>query len=291
MDRSKEKRKKLGRWLIGIVAACILIFLGVQKIGVVANAVSWVARLVRPLLIGVAFALILNVPMRFFEAHFWKKTNKPRLCRLRRPVAFLVSLVLIVGIIIGVIWIVIPELVEAVKVIVQGAVDLVKKLSSMSEAELAELPFGNLLLKADWDGMLAALQNWLKNQGGNIVNTAVGTVGSLVGGIFDLFIAFVFSVYILFDKDKLKAQASRLARVWLPSRPSEWIIHAASVANGNFRNFIFGQTLEAVILGVLCMVGMWIFRFPYAPMVGTLVGVTALVPLWAASWGPGWERL
>ena len=287
MDFTPEKKKKLSRWLIGIATACILIFLGVQNMNVVAKGVSWVAGLIMPLILGFAFALILNVPMRFFESHIWSKTKKKGLQKLRRPLSFLISLVLIVGILVGVVWLVIPELINAVKVIVQGAIDLVNKFSVMSESELAELPFGNALMNTDWDKMLDTLQNWLKNQSGTIVNTAVGTIGSLVGGIFDFFISFVFAIYILFSKDKLKAQAKRMIRVWLPKSFGEWAIHAASVASMNFRNFISGQSLEAVILGVLCMIGMWIFGFPYAPMIGALVGVTALIPVVGGFIGAG----
>lgn len=287
MDFTPEKRKKLSKWLIGIATACILIFLGVQNMNVVAGAVSWVAGLIMPLILGCAFALILNVPMRFFESHLWSKTKKSVLCKLRRPLAFLISLVLIIGILVGVVWLVIPELVAAIKVIVQGVIDLVNKLSAMSEAELAELPLGSVLINTDWDKLLDTLQNWLKNQSGTIVNTAVGTIGSLVGGIFDFFISFVFAIYILFSKDKLKAQAKRMIRVWLPKNFGEWSIHAASVTSQNFRNFISGQSLEAVILGVLCMIGMWIFGFPYAPMIGALVGVTALIPVVGGFIGAG----
>ena len=287
MNLTPQKRKKLTWWIIGIAAACTLIFVGLQNIDSVANAVKWCAGLIMPLLLGFAFALILNVPMRFFESHLWSKTKKPLLCKLRRPLSFLISLVLIIGILTGVIRLVIPELIEAIKVIVQSIINFVNKLSSMDETELAELPFGSVLLNTDWDKLLDTLQVWLKNQSGNIMNTAVGTISSLVGGIFDFFISFVFAIYILFSKDKLKAQAQRLIRVWLPKKFGEWSIHAASVASVNFRNFVSGQSLEAVILGVLCMIGMFIFRFPYAPMVGALVGVTALIPVVGGFIGAG----
>lgn len=279
MNIPPETRKTLTRWIIGVAAACIVIFLGVQNIHVVASAVSWCAGLVTPLLVGCAFALILNVPMRFFEAHLWQNTKKTVLKKLRRPMAFIISLIAIIGILVGVVWLVIPELVGALKVIAQGAMDFVNTLSGMNEEEFAQMPLGHVLLNVDWDQILVTLQTWLKEQGGTIVNTAVGTVGSLIGGVFDFFIAFVFAIYILFGKDTLAAQAKRLIRVWLPKTFSEWTIHAVSVAGVNFRNFISAQSLEAVILGVLCMIGMLIFGFPYAPMVGALVGVTALIPV------------
>lgn len=67
--------------------------------------------------------------------------------------------------------------------------------------------------------------------------------------------------------------------MWIPGKGGEWLIHAASITNVTFRKFISGQSLEALILGSLCMIGMLILQLPYAPMVGALVGVTALIPV------------
>lgn len=157
----------------------------------------------------------------------------------------------IIGIFGGVIWIVIPELVNALAIIVQGATGLINKLNAMSEAELEAFPLANLILSIDWDGVLASIQTWLKNEGGTIVNSAFSTITSLVGGVFNFFISFIFAVYILLGKDKLKRQACHIVNVWLPKGLSGWLIHAASVANVTFRNFISGQSLEAVTAYIL----------------------------------------
>ena len=279
MDFSPEKFKKLAKWIISTATACILIFLGVQNISAVAKAVSWCIGLIAPLLLGAVIAAILNVPMSFFERHFFVKTKKKFLQKMRRPVSFILALIMILGIITGVVWLVIPELVEALKVVASGAVNFITKINGMSKSEVENMPFGNILLSINWDGILDSIQTWLKSQGETIFNTAFGTISSFVGGIFDIFISFVFAIYILFGKDKLKMQAIRLIRVWLPKDFSEWFIHAASVAGINFQNFISGQSLEAVILGMLCMIGMFILQIPFAPMVGALVGVTALIPV------------
>ncbi len=279
MEIPIDKKKKLALWIIGVITACILIFLGVQNISVVYEGVKWCIQLVSPLILGFAIAFILNVPTHFFESHLWKNTKKTVLNKLRRPVAFLLSVIGIAGVVVGVVWLVVPELIDAVKIIVQAVVDFINRIKEMPETELKELPLGNLLLGVDWDSLIDNLQNWLKNQSGTIANTAVGTVSSVVGGVVDFFIAFVFSIYILFSKEKLKSQSNRLVRAWLPEKFASWLLHALSVASVNFRNFISGQTLEALILGVLCMLGMLALRIPYAPMVGALVGVTALIPV------------
>lgn len=279
MEFTPEKRKKIALWVIGVATACILIFLAVQNIHILASAANWLLTLVQPLLIGVAIALILNVPMQFMERFFWPKAKKKGLIKLRRPCAFFLSLLLIFGILFGLIRLVIPELLGAFKVIIESALGFLQQFSGMSEADIAALPMGNLLLRADWDSLLQTLQDWLKNQGGTIMNTAFGTISSVVGGIFDFFIAIVFATYLLFGKDKLKRQGGRIIRAWLPQNFGQWFIHAMKVLSENFHNFITGQSLEAVILGLLCLVGMLLLKIPFAPMVSALVGVTALIPV------------
>lgn len=287
MDFNSKKTKKISFWIIGIITTCILFFLCVQNINVVGKSIKWVINLISPLLIGCAIALILNVPMNFFESHLWKNTKKPFLIKIREPIAFLISLISILGILVGIILLVIPELIDAIKVIIQGIVDYINRINNLTSDEIAELPFGKLLLNINWDEIILNLQTWLKNQSISLFNTAFGTISSLLGGIFDMFISLVFAVYVLFSKDKLKVQIKRIIRAWFPKKFGEWTIHAVSVTKMNLNNFILGQSLEAVILGVLCMLGMFIFRFPYAPMVGALVGVTALLPVVGAFIGAG----
>ncbi len=279
MNITPERKKKLTRWLIGVTAVCILIFLGVQNIGAVAGAFARCIGILMPLIVGCAIALIVNVPMDFLEKKLWRKNENELLSAARRPVAFILSFAFIIGIFVGVISIVLPTLIETVSVIVRSVIEQVNRLNGMTDAEIAALPFGELILKVDWNNLVDSAKAWLTERAGVITNTVFGTVTSLVGGLMDLFVSVVFSIYILFGKERIKRQTQRIVNAWLPKRAGEWSYHAASVLNVNFKNFISAQFLEAIILGVLCFIGMLIFGFPYAAMVSILVGVTALVPI------------
>lgn len=279
-DKAKEVMKRYAKWIIGISVILILIYLGVANLGDVKNAASWVLGLFTPLTIGFFMALILNVPMRFFENHLWPKAKRKIANKLRRPTAFLLSLVVILGILTGVILLVVPEIVDAVMLVAHSTMDIVNELAQLKQAEdLESLPFGNILVKINWSGIADSVEKWIKQQSGTIVNGAMDTVIALVGGVVDFCFAVIFSIYILFSKETLKAQAKRLVRAWLPEKGGNYLIHVTSVANGVFRNFVAGQTIEAIILGSLCALGMFILRIPYAPMVGALVGVCALIPV------------
>ena len=278
---NREKRKQLAKWIIGVIAACILIFLGVRYISSIAAAVSWLVHLVRPLLIGVVLALILNVPLGMFERRLFAKKPTPKKLKARRPLAIALSLVLVFGIFVGVAVLVIPEFVAAVRVIASMLLSTMDQLAAFeSQMDFSRLPFGEYLsrIDIDWLQLRAELELWFKQAGSAIMDRAAGVIGSVASSVIDSLIGFIFSIYVLANKEKLKRQVSRLIRVWLPEKFGGKLIHAARVSADIFRQFIAGQTTEAIILGSLCAIGMWVLQIPYAPMVGALVGVMALIP-------------
>ena len=87
------------------------------------------------------------------------------------------------------------------------------------------------------------------------------------------------ALYILLGKEKLKAQCTAVCRAFLPERFAKGLLYVARLSSDTFASFVTGQCIEACILGTLCWLGMTLFRFPYAPMIGALVGFCALIPI------------
>ena len=276
-----KTRKTLTQWAVGTVAACILIFLGVRYISAIAIAVEWLYNLVKPLLIGTLLAMILSVPLDFIEKHLFRKKPTPRKEKARRPVAILLSLIFVIGIFVGIAVLVIPEFTGAISIVVTSITGAMEQLAELdSSTDFSQMPFAHQLsiLDIDWLSLKAQLENWIQKISTMILDGTANALGSLASSLLDGVVAFVFSIYILANKETLARQISRLARVWLPNRFVNHMGHICTVSADVFRQFIVGQTTEAVILGTLCGVGMAILRIPYAPMVGALVGVTALIP-------------
>lgn len=275
MFDDKKRCRQAARWIVSVVTVCILIYLGLRHIGTLAKTIGWLAGLVKPLLIGAILALILNVPMSMIESRFLKKAHYGK-----RPLAILLALLLVSGIFVGVAFLVIPELFNAVALIAQIVEEGLEQLESMDiGGALAQTPLAEWLDTVDWLSLKIQLETWFKEQSGTLVNRAMGAAGFVVSGLATSVVGLIFAIYILAGKEKLKRQASRLMRVWLPAQISEGLIHVASVCGSTFKLFIAGQATEAIILGTLCMLGMMILRLPYAPMIGALVGVTALIPV------------
>lgn len=276
---NKEKRKLISKWLVGIFTVCILIYLGAGHMSTIGKALSWLLNLVFPLLLGSIFALVLNVPMRPIEKKLFQKRPNPPKCR--RPLAILLSLLLVLGIFIGIAFLVIPELINAIGIVISNINNGMDQLTVMDEnLDWSQIPFGAELSKIeiDWVQLKQQLQQWLATISNTFMNSAVSALSSIASSIVDFFVALVFSIYLLSNKEKLKKQIIRLINVWLPKHFGDIVIHISSVCGENFHHFITGQATEAIILGTLCTIGMLILRLPYAPMIGSLVGVTAIVP-------------
>ena len=201
---------------------------------------------------------------------------------MKRPVAIVLSLVLVLGIFTGIAFLVIPEIANAVQLIAQIVISAIDQAASWEETvDFSRLPFGEYLkqIDIDWVQLKDNLEDWTLSRRDVLFRHAAGAVSSVTSGVINFFIGLIFSIYVLANKEKLKSQTRRLIRVWLPEKTGDTLVHVISVCNRSFRNFIAGQATEAVILGTLCTIGMLILRLPYAPMIGALVGATALIPI------------
>lgn len=276
-----NKYLKPALWIVGIVSSCILIFLAIRYIHVVAQSIWWLIQLVLPLIIGIVLALILNVPLRFFEHRVFQNWIPVKSSSRRRNLSILLSLVSIIGVIFLALFLVLPELVQAIMTLVNIGTSSIHSISTFTnEIDYSSIPFGNYLEKIniDWNALATWLQDLLPSFLNDLVSRVPDMLTSSLGGFVNILLGLVFSIYILAKKEVLKAQTIRLIQVWIPKKVGNTCMYIASVCTDSFRNFIVGQTMEAVILGSLCATGMAILRLPYAPTIGVLVGVTAFIP-------------
>ena len=236
---------------------------------------------VSPILLGLVLAYILNLPMSFYERHYFAKQKKKAWVGIsRRPVCIVAALLTLCAIIALVVGLVMPEMVECVKFIIAEIPPLLERMLE-SDTARAIMPDGVAaeLEKIDWGSLVDSAINVIKSGIGSAFNTVVDLVSSVFSGIVTAFICIIFAVYVLANKETLLAQTQRLMKNYLRPAWLEKTRQLLSLLNSSFHKYIVGQCTEAVILGVLCMLGMLIFQFPYAAMIGALVAFMALIPV------------
>lgn len=293
MERKKtDMKEKMGmkRPIIGYILLIAALILGIQNITVVVTVLQTVAGVLQPLILGAVIAYILNILMKKLEKIYFPKSKNRLINKTKRMVCIILSLLLVIGILGLVMGLVLPELAGAFAVIAESVPVYYEKLVAWLMTYSDKFPVIEEYingLQLDWSQITKNLVMYATSGVGGIFNSAISVVSVVVGGIVNFVIALIFAIYLLAGKEKLSAQLKRVLEAYLSEKKRAQLAQMVAVADNTFSSFIVGQCTEAVILGSLCTIGMWILRFPYAPMTGAFIGVTALIPVAGAYLGAG----
>lgn len=271
--------------IIGILTFAIVLFAAMQHLDIVGRAVGTVLGLVSPFLIGGCIAFILNVPMRFLEAKLFGHVKKGWLKKAKRPLSLLLTLVLLIVVFWAVGRFIFPQLAHSFGMlkssIPQGLARIQQWMAPYAQKtpQLVEWIEG---LQIDWSAVLDQVYTFLQHGALNLVGGLVSATVSVVSGMVSFFISFVFAVYLLARKEILVRQAKMLLYANLPDRRAQNIVEIGRLTEWTFASFLSGQCVEALILGCMFVVTLWLLGFPYAMLIGVLVAFTALIPVFGA---------
>lgn len=284
MELSTKNIKKI-LLIVTLSAAVVWMFVRHE---LVLGALSWIFSVCSPFIIGFCLFFVLNVLLKSVEG-MWEKIFKKAKSgipgKIKRPVCIIISF-LIVALIIGVlVFLILPEIRKTAEQIsrmlpvytekIEGWWNGIVRTLNLSYAALPELDI-------DWEKAAAAATSFLSVGGKNFFSKTVGITSSIVGGAVNAVLGFVISVYILFSKEKLGRQIKKLTYAFLPEKTADYLTEVAAVSGRIFSKFVTGQLTEACIIAVVCFAGMNIFGMPYATMISTIVGITALIPIFGA---------
>ena len=286
-----ELNKKNVRTILLIIVFTVLLFTAVQNIGAILGFVVDVWGVFASIIAGLAIAFVLNVPLKLFEDKLFYALREHRnstVRRLLRPVSIVCSLLITLGVLIVLLLIVLPQLVDAVAAVISRMPGYINDLIVWLDDLLAPLDFSvsAMLDGVDWNAAFNNISNTLSEGIDGIINTAGSALGTaanvgttIINGAIDVVFSVIIAVYVLAQKEKIGRFVLRCMSAFLPRRIALGIERICTMAAETFSNFISGQLMDSFILGLLCCIGMNIFRFPYANIIGVVVGVTSLVPL------------
>ena len=280
-----EFNQKSIKTLFGLVAFGVLLFWALQNLSLLGSICSTVVSLILPFLLGGCIAFILNVPMRKIESLLFRKSGKIA-DKIKRPVSLVLTLLLLVALIAVIFGLVIPELGSSFVLLRDNVIQFLQNLEQEHPAFLNQflsyLPSAEELAALDWESIVQDVVGFLGNGAGSFINSTVNVASRIFSGIFAFFIGFVFSIYLLVQKETVGRQVRRLIYAYLPENIAARILSIARLSDKTFSSFLSGQCMEALVLGTLFFIVMTIFRFPYALMISVLIGVTALIPVFGA---------
>lgn len=275
----KINRQKVLVW--GLILASIYVVY--RYWGVAEEILMTVFDASKPFFVGAMISYIVNILMDGYENLITRFVSFQPVLKMKRNLSLLLAYLTFAIAIIVILGIVIPELIRAVQSLLSIDPKTIQQIfKSMEDNGIIKQIIG--LIQGDTSGnvdIVSTITGYVQQILSSIGNLLLGILTSATGifsTVINVFMSIVFSIYVLISKDKLSVQFTNVLKAYVP----DWyqtIEATIDVFNQSFRGFIVSQTIEAVILGSLCFVGMLVLRLPYASTVSIMIGSTSLIPL------------
>ena len=249
------------------------------------NAVGIAVGAASPLIVGAVIAYVANILMSFYERHFFPRSKKAALVKLRRPACMGLAFLTAVAAIVWMLTTVLPELAKCVEMLISSLPGALNKAYAWLDEKyqvgtlLAEMNLSLPGADFDWKAAITNTVSFVMTGVGGAAKVAVTAVSSVASTVVTMFLAIVFAIYLLAGKENLGGQFIRVSRTYLGEKTTSRILYVLKVLDDSFHSFIVGQCTEALILGALCFIGMMIFGFSNALTISIMVGFTALIPI------------
>lgn len=281
----KNMDKELKRGLI-LITFGIILFIFLQNISIGINVLKSILTIFSPFILGLIIAFILNVPMNMIEKRLQKnkkiKINNPK---LRRAFSLIISIIAVLLIILFVVALIIPDLGKTISSFLNQMPELIAEIEGYIHNMAENYPsLANWANKIDLnpEDIKIQMEAWMKTASSGILTTSLNLVFSFISKLANFMIALIFAFYVLAEKEKLASQFKIVLASFIKEKYVRSFFRITELANKTFSKFISGQCLDACILGILCFIGMLIFKFPYALSISVLVALTALIPVFGA---------
>lgn len=263
---------------IGI--SIFLLYLCINYWTVAANLFSLLLGAAMPLFIGCIIAYVANILMSFYEKHYFTKTKYTWLHKSRRPACMVLAFASVIAVAFLIVRLILPQLFDCVQLILAELPEfLTFVFDSIEEMNILPEDIAGTLANFDWQSKIGEIIQMLTSGLGNIVDVIIRMVSSVFSVVVSGLLSIIFAIYLLLGKETLNRQVHKILARYMKKNWYDNFNYVIAVVDDCFHKYIVGQCIEAVIIGVLCTVGMSLLQLPYATMVGALIAFTALIPV------------
>lgn len=273
--------KKMFRSCLLLIAFALALVVAVIKVDAISLWASMILGLLSPFFIGFVIAFVLNIPYSAFSRMLLPLARTERGRKWVKPVAILGAYLLCLAILGTITSFIIPEVVNSIGTLITNIGTYIANLEQLvytlsDRFQLHNIDFTKL------ENEIKTLINSAANLLSYTMPQIVGFTAGIFQTLFNVIIGIILSIYMLSSRDTLKSQAKRLLYAFIPRKAADKVMAVSTLTAECFARFISGQLTEACILGLLCFIGMSIFRFQYAFLISVMIGSTSIIPVLGA---------
>lgn len=241
--------------------------------------------ILKPFIWGIVIAFILNIPVKLIEKNLG---NSKFFKGMKRSFSITLTFLFFILAITLFILFVIPQLLSSISTLMNSIPEYLSQFEKFLEV--------NAINNSQSQVMMQNIINELLNMWKEILKVTSQIVGTSLGYLLDFtlgityevinfFLALILAIYMLASKEILISQLKLIIYAFVSKNKADRIIELGKMCNEMFSKFILGQCTEALVIGVLCFIGMIILKMPYALLISVVIGVTALIPVFGAFLG------
>lgn len=253
--------------------------------GIIFSGLGVFIGICAPFILGGVIAFIMKIPLNFLERKVFDKIKNEKFQKHKRSISIAVSFIVIILVIFLISAIIMPQLINSFNELrkslpsfLQMAIDKTREIPYLNNySDRLQAEYDNL----SWNEIFNKAKSFVKSdeKSSYILNSALSTASSIVGGLVSFFLALITSIYVLAEKERLGYQATRICYSFFDNKVANKIVHVFHLLHENFFGFIRGQLTVATFIGVATFICSLILRMPNAATLGVIIGVTDLVPI------------
>ncbi len=285
---SGKDRKPTTKTYVFLITYGILLYLGIQNFSAIKSVFSWAYAIMQPISYGICIAFVINLFLRFFRKKVFvgmansHRTWEQKLCPVISAICTgLVAMILLALII----FMIVPQLTTAVNTLIEKLPSSQEQIYDFIKGKLASWYAPAFLIEklddfhVDWDTLYGWFNKFANGKVGTFLGSAFSVTTSVLSTATNLVLGFIIAIYLLAQKERVMYVFRKVVKLISPARYYDRITRILHLANRSFASFLTGQFIEAIIIGTLCTIGLYIFRFPFAATIGILTGITTLLPI------------
>lgn len=261
-----------------VVSVGIILFFIIKNLGGIFNKVGEIIKLLMPFIYGFSMAYLLAIPLKFLEDKVLKFMDKKNQYKAKRFISITITYISAAILISIVFSILVPELSRSIYTLLENIPEYIKALEEY---------INNIVIALNLNGDMVedivkdfnSISKYITSIAGTAVLDLFQFSANITQYILNIFIATIISIYLLAGKEKFFAQIKKFLYAMLPEKPVKYVIELTRSSHKTFIGFLSGKLLDSLIIGIICFVGMKIFKMPYPLLVSFIIGITNIVPV------------
>lgn len=283
----EEKHIKWGFTAFLVIICSIIVFFAVYRFAAVGKCLNIIMAIMTPFVYGLVMAYLLCPIYNFIVRGSYALLNRssriiPKSLTISKALGTIVALLFMIIVVTGILWMIIPGLVDSVIKIIDILPASMESLKAWLDAKLINYPAAKDMLDG-WinnftDNAVTFVMDKLLPEYTSIAISVSEGVISIFNVFKNIFIGIIVCVYFLNSKDTFAAQSKKLIIAVFKKSTAEEIFEGAAFTNKTFGGFINGKIIDSLIIGIICFIVMSIFGWEYSLLISCIIGITNIIP-------------